>query len=148
MQPAGKRLRVIVLEDNDVLRTVLSELLSAAGYEVFSYAGPSLCPLQETGTCGCRPSQTCADVIISDLGMPDMDGLRFVELLKKKNCRCRHMAVMSGLWKDEELRQAERMSCKVLSKPFQTDAFFRWLKTIEEEIDPDRILCRLLPEGG
>lgn len=146
MQPAGKRLRVIVLEDNDALRTVLAELLSAAGYEVFSYAGPSLCPLQDDSTCGCRPGQTCADVIISDLGMPDMDGLRFVELLKKKNCRCRHMAVMSGLWKDEERRQAERLNCKILTKPFQTDAFFGWLKTIEEKIDPDRILCRLLPE--
>jgi CheY-like chemotaxis protein len=148
MQPAGKRLRVIVLEDNDVLRTVLSELLSSAGYEVFSYADPSLCPLQEAGTCNCRPGQTCADVIISDLGMPGMDGLRFVEMLREKNCRCRHMAVMSGLWKDEELRQAKRLNCKVLFKPFQTDAFFSWLRGIEEKIDPDRTLCRLLPETG
>lgn len=93
--------------------------------------------------CGCAPDETCADVIISDLGMPGMDGLSFIEALKEKKCRCRHLAVMSGLWKNEELRQAELLGCTILSKPFQTNAFFRWLKAIEKELDPHRKLCNL-----
>ncbi len=141
--PPPPRLRIIVLEDDDNLRTVLRELLAATGYEVLAYAGPSLCPLRDPGTCRCLPDQPCADVIIADLGMPDMDGLRFVEILREKNCQCRHMAVMSGMWKDDELRQAERLRCKVLSKPFETGVFLRWLKTIEKQVDPRRTLCRL-----
>jgi len=85
-------------------------------------------------------------VIVSDLGLPDMDGLSFVELLLGKNCRCRHMAVMSGLWRDEELRRARQLHCKVLSKPFEPGVFFGWLKTIEKQVDPQRSLCRLPPE--
>ncbi len=141
--PTPPRLRIIVLEDNDNLRTVLRELLAASGYEVFAYSRPSLCPIPAPETCRCRPGQACADVIVADLGMPDMDGLRFVEFLREKNCRCRHMAVMSGMWKNEELRQAERLRCKVLSKPFETGGFLRWLKAIEKQVDPRRSLCRI-----
>lgn len=139
-------MRIIVLEDNDNLRTVLSELLSSAGYEVFTFSSPSICPIQRPDKCSCAPGHTCADVIISDLGMPGMDGLRFMEILKKKNCRCRHMAVMSGLWKNDKLRQAELLGCKTLWKPFQADSFFKWLKAIEKKIDPHRKLFNLFLE--
>ncbi len=105
------KLRIILLEDNDNLRTVMTMLLTGRGYEVFSFSKPTVCPLQAQPACRCGRNQACTDVILTDLDMPEIDGMRFIEVLKKKKCKCRHVAVMSGNLTADDMYQAVRLGC-------------------------------------
>lgn len=135
------KLRVILLEDNDNLRTVLKMLLTGRGYEVFSFSKPTVCPLQIQPACRCKRHQSCTDVILTDLDMPEMDGIRFIKNLKKKNCKCRHVAVMSGDLNSETLYQAVKLGCSAFEKPFDKETLFSWLDNIERTGQYSRELC-------
>ncbi len=72
-QTAGE-LRVLVLEDEEGLRDLLTEMLQTAGYAVIGCAsGPEA--LQ-------RLADVSPSVVISDVVMPEMDGLEFVSRLR------------------------------------------------------------------
>jgi len=70
-----KARRVLVVEDSDFFRQLLTPILGAAGYRVT--AAPSAAEalrLRETGA--------MFDVIVSDIAMPDMDGLDFARTVR------------------------------------------------------------------
>jgi two-component system, chemotaxis family, sensor kinase CheA len=70
-----KTRRVLVVEDSNFFRQLLTPILGAAGYRVTaaSSAAEAL-QLRETGT--------MFDVIVSDITMPDMDGLDFARTVR------------------------------------------------------------------
>jgi DNA-binding NtrC family response regulator len=140
------KLRIILLEDNDNLGTVLEMLLTRRGYEVFSFSKPTVCPLQIQPSCQCKRGQACTDVILTDLDMPEMDGFRFIENIKKKNCKCRHVAVMSGNLSAVAMYQAANLGCTMFEKPFDEEALFRWLDNIEQTGQYSRELCNWFKE--
>jgi CheY-like chemotaxis protein len=139
-----KHLRVVLLDDNKALRTVLSALFAQRGYEVLAFSDPTICPLQMLPACRCKENETCADVILTDLDMPKMNGLRFIENQKIKNCKCRHIAVMSGYLTNEDISRAEKLGCKVFEKPFDRKELFQWLDEIEKALQSERQLCNWL----
>ena len=135
------RLRVILLEDNDNLRLALQLLLEHRGYEVFAFSKPTICPLQIQPTCRCSRNQACTDVIITDLDMPEMDGIHFIENMKKKNCKCQNIAVMSGGLNGEVIKRIKNLGCQVFNKPFEKEDLFRWLDHIKSSVHTSRELC-------
>ncbi len=142
------KVRVILLDDNEGVRSILAEILEERGYEVFSYADPGICPLQLEPECRCKGSQTCTDIIISDVDMPSMTGLEFIENQKNKKCKCRHVVLISGGWTEERLERAHNLGCKTFEKPFPFDQFYKWLDEIEKRIEPTRELCSWFQETG
>lgn len=74
--------RILVVEDSDFFRQLLIPALAAAGYDVTGAADAAeALRLHDAGT--------RFDAIISDIAMPDMDGLAFVRRLRAE-----------GTWKD------------------------------------------------
>ena len=69
---SNSKLRIILLDDSDAIRTVLAELLRRRGYEVFTFSKPTICPLQILPECRCTPDQAFTDVILTDVNMPEM----------------------------------------------------------------------------
>jgi CheY-like chemotaxis protein len=139
MKP-NKKIRAFLLEDNDAIRVGLSEILASKGYEVFEFSNPAICPLQTSSECRCNGNQTCTDIIISDLDMPNMTGLDFIENQKKKNCKCQNVVLMSGNWSDHELARARELDCKTFTKPFPFQEFYDWLNDVVRNIEPSREL--------
>lgn len=135
------KLRIVLIEDNDNLRTILELLLTRRGYEVFSFSNPTICPLQLQPKCRCDRHQACTDVILTDLDMPEMDGIQFIKNIKKKNCKCRHVAVMSGDLNAEAMYQAVKLGCSAFEKPFDKGMLFNWLDNIERTGQYTRELC-------
>jgi len=131
---AEMKLRVIILEDNDAIRNLLSVILEERGYEIHSFNSPAICPLQITPECRCRGEQACVDVIISDLDMPAVTGLEFIENQKRKHCKCRHIALMSGNLTDAVIRQAKGLECKTFAKPFNLSDIIEWLENVEASL--------------
>jgi DNA-binding NtrC family response regulator len=69
--------RVLVVDDDQVLRTVVADYLRGRGYEV-DEAGDGVEALNSI-------RQTAPDVVVTDLGMPRLDGLGLLHALSKRN---------------------------------------------------------------
>ena len=139
MNPTLK-FRVILLEDNNSVRFLFSEIFADRGYEIFAFSTPAICPLQMIPECRCDVNQTCTDIIVSDLDMPQMTGLSFIENQKKKNCKCEHVALISGSWTEQDLLLAHELGCKVFIKSSNFEEFHEWLGEVEKSIEPTREL--------
>ncbi len=135
------KFRVILIDDNEEIRSVLSKILAARRYEVFAFSNPAICPLQIVPECRCNANQTCTDIIVSDIDMPNMTGLDFIENQKKKNCKCEHIVLMSCNWAEQDLLRAQELGCKTFPKPFPFQEFYEWLDEVERSIESTRELC-------
>jgi CheY-like chemotaxis protein len=134
------QLRVIILEDSKAILTLLKEVFGDRGYEIFAFSNPSICPLQLIPECRCAENQTCADLIVSDLNMPTMSGLRFIRNQRQKNCKCKYVALISSSWTEEDLELAQQLGCKTFTKPLLFDDLEEWLDSVEYSVDPQREL--------
>ena len=142
------KLRVILLEDRDSIRRLFAEIFNDRGYETFEFSNPAICPLQMMPECRCGENQTCTDVIVSDLNMPNVTGLKFIENQKKKNCKCKHVALVSANWTEQDWSRARELGCKTFTKPFFFKEFENWLDEVEKSIDPTRELCNWFQDQG
>lgn len=128
------------MDDDGILRGLLRQILEGRGYEVLTFSNPGLCPLYNEGSCRCTDGEACGDIIISDVSMPNVSGLDFVERQKKMGCKVKNVALMSGAWSGSDVEKAKSLGCKVFQKPFPLAEIEEWLDECEKEIDPGRIL--------
>ena len=124
---------VYILEDEFSLRSTLSEYLTQQGYQVYAFSDPSFCPLSDIPDCKCSQQTPCANFIITDINMPSMTGLRFIEGQKGKGCMAPHVAIMSATWSEEEYHEATRYGCMVFEKPFSFTDLLQWMKNCEKK---------------
>jgi len=134
------KIRAIVFEDDEEIRTILEEVLAERGYEVIAFSDPGTCPLHVQPSCKCPPDGLCADIIISDLNMPNVRGLDFLEAQRRKGCKIQHVALISGGWTGAEMRRADETGCRVFAKPLEIQQIHEWLDQVEGKIDARRTL--------
>lgn len=70
-------MRIFVVDDERIIRVSLADELRDAGYEVyeFAHAGPALMQMKET----------MPDIVITDLKMPDINGIELLKKIKEIN---------------------------------------------------------------
>lgn len=109
-----ERLRILLVEDNLALRTNLGALLEAHGHAVdFAADGPSGLALALA-----QPP----DVLVLDLGLPGMDGLRLCRALREQADR--HVPVLMLTARDaleDKLQGFEAGADDYLVKPFSSE---------------------------
>ena len=101
---------ILVVEDEHNLRIALERILKDAGYEVVQ---------GESGKEALRLCQkTPFDLVITDLAMPDMDGLELIQSLRRFHLDLPILAI-SGAFNGEFLRIAKALGAVgTLDKPF------------------------------
>ena len=134
------RNRVLIFDDQEGIRQLLWSLFDRRGYEVFTFPHPAICPLSNEKECPCLEEQACSDIILSDLSMPYKDGMSFLEEQIKKGCKCKHIALMSGDFNDNNELKANLLGIKTFKKPFNLNELTKWLDQVEKDIDPKRKL--------
>ena len=132
--------RALIFDDDEVIRKILWMFFDNRGYEVFTFPHPKSCDLVDLKACLCPVSHACADLIITDLNMPFMQGLDFIEQQKNKGCKVRNLMLMSGDITEEVRERAEMLGIKVLEKPFTIRELEAWVKAAEKNIPEDRNL--------
>ena len=137
------RPRAIVLEDDYLLRTLIDGALKDRGYEVHGSSEPFFSPIFLESKCSCPVGTHCTNIIITDINMPNMTGLEFIEHQKRNGCKIQNVAMMSGGWKDEEIEHAKSLGCHIFEKPFKFDEIEKWLDDCEKKFDPDNKLSDL-----
>lgn len=133
-------IRVLIFEDEEMVRKLFIRLLQKKGYEIYDFEDPISCPLYEKAECNCPLNKMCADIIITDIKMPHTNGLKFVKEQKEKNCKVKNIVVISGLVTPDLKEDIEKLGYKCLRKPFDTSELFNILDEFEKNIDPDREL--------
>ncbi len=140
------RLRVVIFDDEPAIRQVLGALCEDRGYEVFTFADPTHCPLYLMPPCPCPPGTVCADLLLIDRSMPVVEGLRFVADLRAKGCPAPQIALMSGAWPPPD--RARQLGCHLLPKPFALADLFAWFDTVEAQVASTRALLEWPAQGG
>jgi CheY-like chemotaxis protein len=132
--------RALIFDDEKEIRNILWILFDDRGYHVLTFPHPGICPLSGEATCPCSSEEMCSDVILSDLNMPVKKGIDFLEEQIKKGCKCKHFALMSGDFSDEDVSRAKSFGVNIFKKPFNLEEITKWLDQIERDINPKRRL--------
>ena len=116
---------ILLVEDDDQLRTMLKLLLTSSGHEVQEESnGMRVCDMYQ---------EQRFDLVITDLVMPDIEGLEVIVELRRKDPNVRIIA-MSGGGKgraEEYLRIAQQLGAKLtLSKPFKNQEFLEAVRVV------------------
>jgi CheY-like chemotaxis protein len=101
--------RILVVDDNDLFRGVISQILSRLGYEVSS---------ADSGEKGLGVFlRNEFDMVLSDYDMPGMDGVALACSKKKVSPRT-PVVIMTGVGRETVLSRKSAAVDEVISKPF------------------------------
>ena len=115
---------ILVIDDDQALRTVLCNVLKDAGYNAVG-ASDGLMGLKQC-------AENKYDLVVSDMLMPNCDGVEFIVALRKQNPAAAIIAISGGgrIGAETYLRIAANLGVKaVLNKPFPMSTF---IKTVNE----------------
>jgi DNA-binding response OmpR family regulator len=115
--------RILLVEDDGQIRAMLKMLLTSSGHDVWEApSGKGVCDMHE---------QQRFDLVITDLVMPDIDGLEVIMALRSKDQNVRIIAI-SGAEDgraDSYLRIAQKLGAqRTLSKPFSNEEFLETVR--------------------
>ena len=113
--------KVLIVEDNPDSREMLSFILKYEGYNVFtaSDGGEGLTQAQTT----------CPDLIISDLEMPNIDGIEMVRTLRHLPEYKKVPILVLSAYDNDSLSQAIQVGAtEAMRKPFELDSLVKTIK--------------------
>jgi len=106
-------MRILVIDDDDQMRVLLRQVMEWAGYEVTE---------AENGREGMQKQRRQPfDLVITDLIMPEQEGLETISLLRKEYPLTRIIAISGGgrIGPEAYLPAAQELGAdRVFSKPF------------------------------
>jgi DNA-binding NtrC family response regulator len=105
----GTGAKILVVDDNNDLRIIVSKMLSQLGYEVSSADSA------ENGLGVFFKKKF--DIVLSDYEMPGMDGVAFACSVKKSSPRT-PVVIMTGAGKETVFSRKSTAVDKIISKPF------------------------------
>ena len=132
--------RVLIFDENEALCSTLKKILDERGYEVFIFTDRDVCPLFHSGDHIRISDRVCSDIIISDLYMPTIDGLKLINDRIDMGCQVKFRALMSTIWSDAVWQYARKLGCRLFPKPFDLQQMLEWLDDSAKKIDTKRTL--------
>ena len=136
------KIRVLIFEDEIAIIRLYKMMLKDRGYEIRTFEDPTFCPLYKEKECICQFDCMCADIIITDIQMPKIDGLTFIKEQKEKGCKVKNIIVISAFINEGVQDDAKKLGCSFMQKPFDMKDLFKWLDACEKTIDPKRKLAK------
>ena len=105
--------KVLVVDDEEVIRDVCAQILTNEGYEVATAS---------SGKQALRMvSEITYDAVVTDIMMPDMSGLELLEILRSTNLDVCTI-VITGLGTFDMATQSDRLGAReFVVKPFTPD---------------------------
>jgi len=109
--------RILIVDDEAVIRRMLSTALELAGHEVFEAS--------DGEEALARHREGPPDLVITDIVMPEKDGLEVIMALRRETPRLKVIAMSGGgrFGMTEALQMAEPLGAiATVRKPFDLDA--------------------------
>ena len=132
--------RILLIDDDELLRAAIGDLLESNGYIVAS---------AEAGDAGLEMFRTARpDLVITDLTMPDTNGIDVILALAKEAPRPRIIVISGGGERLDSLsilRRAQSLGAdRILEKPFRAKAL---LEMIDAVLDGTELQMSDAPAG-
>jgi DNA-binding NtrC family response regulator len=106
--------RILVVDDEDIVRTSCSRTLSPEGYDV---------RLAKNGVEGLKiANEERFDLVLTDLKMPDMDGIEVLRIIKEKWPETEVIIVTGYQTVDTAVKAIKLGAYDYIEKPFTPDA--------------------------
>ena len=123
-------MKILVVDDDPTICEMLNILLSTKGHQVSTYLDPTATPIMQERETNCSRGCHCADAMLIDYFMPNMNGLEFLKLLEERGCSAvRGNKAMITAYDTGELRQElEQLGIKCFHKPFKLLELNQWLE--------------------
>lgn len=109
--------KILVLDDSPFMLKVIGDMLSSLNYEVATF---------DNGNLACQAVEsTRYDMIITDMNMPEMDGIKFTKQVKKlPNCKFVPVVMLSSVEDKDKIAEAKKVGVSTfLSKPLNEKQF-------------------------
>ena len=127
--------RVLVIEDDEVLRQLLIDVLNDQEYEVEA---------AETGEEGLRAmEQDVFDIILLDINLPGMDGMDVLRLAPARQPDAQVVMMTAFGTVDTAVEAMKQGAFDYINKPFSTDELLLTINRALEEQDLRREVARL-----
>ena len=134
MNQPSKKTHILVIEDNEDVRKVLSLYLKKNGHEI-SEAGDGLAGLQAA-------EEEKPDLVLLDVLLPRIDGIEVLKKLRKNpSCADIPVIMMSAVLQTSDIQnETQRLNISgFLQKPFQVRHLLKMVKEAlasKEEVEP------------
>jgi DNA-binding NtrC family response regulator len=132
--------RVLIFDENEALSSTLKKILDERGYEVFTFSDRSVCPLSHPFDHFRISDSICSDIIITDLYMPTIEGLKLIKDQIDIGCKVKFRALMSTTWSEADWQYARKLGCQLFRKPFDLEEMLEWFNDCTKKIDSKRKL--------
>lgn len=132
------KLRILVLDDDAETRDLLKIALSNKGHDVTVLADPTEFPFLNKDSCPCSPDSPCADILISDNIMPNIEGIDLFKKLKKCGCQPLikgNVAIMSGYLTIHYMNELNALGIHYFRKPFNLSEIYDWVDLCRDRIE-------------
>ncbi len=125
-------MKAMILDDDPTTLLLLSRIFRRRGYEVVTYGDPTACPLYMDQSNQCLTDDSSPSVIVSDYQMPFVNGMEFIEALRRKGCKCSRVALISGtLIAQTTIERLAQLEVRFFPKTTFIDQISDWLNQIE-----------------
>jgi DNA-binding NtrC family response regulator len=136
-------MKILVIDDDHLVRYALSKILSSAGYEVVS------APDGRRGMAALREEHP--EVVITDIIMPEQEGIDTIIQIRRERPGVKIIAISGGgrIRNIDFLGMAQSLGAnEVLAKPFEVDELLSCLTRLGLPPTTDPVSGAELPEGA
>jgi two-component system OmpR family response regulator len=119
-------MRILLVEDDIQLATALHQSLRSAGFTL-NHVDTARAALLTVQSAEC-------DMLILDLGLPDMDGLDLLRQLRKNKFNLPVLILTARDTTDDKIQGLDLGADDYLAKPFEVDELFARLRVIERRM--------------
>jgi CheY-like chemotaxis protein len=132
-----RKKRAVIYDDDYIVLSVLKEYFSLIDYEVFTFQSPVICPLGEIEKNTCPKPYPCADIVLSDFNMQEMDGITLFRHQLQMDCKVdiRNKAIMSGYLEEQHNKILGELGIHFFQKPINFSDLATWIDQCEQRIN-------------
>ena len=140
VEPVGASTRILLIEDDDALRRVLSDALTRHGYAVVT-AADGLAGAQSLG------SPKRFDVVLLDIGLPFVDGWRLLQGFSTGAAP--GVIVISARGEEsDKVRALDLGADDYLAKPFGADELLARVRAVLRRMHPPQERAQVVAQAG
>lgn len=116
----NQMIKILVIEDEKNILNFISSVLTAQKYQVVSAA---------TGRDGLsQAASQCPDLILLDLGLPDMDGMTIITRIREWN-RVPIIVISARIQEEDKVRALDQGADDYITKPFGNSELLARIRT-------------------
>jgi PAS domain S-box-containing protein len=111
-----RKLKILLVDDEKVISFGLKKFLESRGHQVTASLKA------EEGLEHFEKEKF--DLVLSDIAMPDMDGIELIKKIKEKSTETKVIAITGHILKEKENKAREAGADEVLIKPFKNEVLY------------------------